>query len=144
MSIIVVKLACSALGMLLLCACAGVVSDAQWAATVPGTYSGTNGNFKEVLIVDPDQTFRHRIFIEEKLLHEGAGKWTYDVESGFLRLEPFVAFYDRTTKRMTTNGVNWSGFRIAVLRYGRSAQRLSPSSGTDYSLTRQGRVEEAK
>lgn len=125
-------------GTLSLCGCFLAVSDKEWERTVPGVYEGSLQNFREVLDLNQDGSFRHEFFTGQQLVHSGTGKWSYDVKSGMIRVAPFTSYYERETRSSTTNGVTKAADVFAVLRYGKSASRITQSTDVDYSLRKKG------
>jgi hypothetical protein len=125
-------------GIVSLCGCFDRVSDKQWEKTVPGLYEGSQSNFREVLDLQPNGNFGHEAFIDQKLVHRETGHWSYDVTSGMVSVKPFTSFYDREKRRIMTNGTPVAADMFSVLRYGKSASRITQSIDTDYSLSKKG------
>jgi hypothetical protein len=108
------------------------VPDAQWIKTVPGVYQGSQANLREVVTLAPTGTFRHEVFIAGKSACVESGRWTY--EKGAVIVEPFTSFYDKNVGKAVTNGSEHRSDALFVMRYGREAERISPSINYDYCL----------
>ena len=119
--------------------CSRGPSDTQWARTVPGIYEGRQSNLREVLKLNEAGDFEHQVFDQETKVMDEAGKWEFEPGNGRLALRPFTSFCDDKTHRLTTNGIFWSVGALAVLRYGRQAERIVPSDDPGYFLIRKNR-----
>ena len=121
---------------LAVCGCSQGVSDKHWEQTVPGVYEGNLPNFREVLDLNTNGVFRHRVFVREKVVVDETGHWSYRVDTGIINLDPFTSFLDSEKRRITTNGVKRAVGALAVLRYGKAASKISVSHHTYYCLNK--------
>jgi hypothetical protein len=132
MSLIITSLTTIALLFLLL-GCDNV-SDVKWVKTIPGYYVGATNGIKEVISLNTNGMFHHEFyFLQQKMVDE-TGKWKFDVTAGVVQVSPFTSFYNPDLARITTNGVATVSCEIGVLRYGRSAQKISQGLNFEFSL----------
>lgn len=117
-----------------LAGCSDTVTDAQWTKTVPGVYEGSQSGFVERVYLRPDGSFRHDVSVDGKSLITESGKWSFDVKSGTVNVEPFTSIWDDKSRNLTTNVVPWTVGALFVMRYGHAAERISPAVEFEYQL----------
>jgi len=113
------------------------VTNVEWAKTVPGIYEGAESGFKERVDLRSDGSFQHTVSYDGKQLVGEAGKWSFDVHSGAVRVGPFTAVWDQESRKLTTNVTAWTTGALFVMRYGHAAERISPSADFSYQLRKQ-------
>ncbi len=122
--------------ILVLSSCSDKISDAQWAKTVPGFYDGSQAGFRETLALDPKGTFQHQVYLNRESVLSETGKWTFDVQSGIVLVEPFTSFFDKESRKIKAQGVLHPQDTFGVMRYGTAAEKISQSVDFDYVLVK--------
>ena len=110
------------------------VTDAQWAKTVPGSYATSQTGFTEQVDLRIDGSFRHDASFDGRALVSESGKWSFEVKSGIVTLEPFTSIWDSKNRKLTTNFVHQAVGALGVMRYGEKAEKISPTVDFDYQL----------
>jgi len=122
--------------ILVLSSCSDKVPDAQWAKTVPGFYDGSQAGFRETLALAPKGTFQHQVYFNRESALSETGKWSFDVQSGIVLVEPFTSFFDKENKKIKTQGVLHDQDAFGVMRYGTAAEKISQSIDFDFVLVK--------
>jgi hypothetical protein len=102
--------------------------------TIPGCYVGVQAGFAETVELRSEGTFRHRVIVDGKTNVDESGSWLF--ERGAVLLEPFTSFFDERRRLVVMTGSASSQGALFVMRYGRVAERISPSVGFEFCLTR--------